>query len=211
MSDSQSESAKEIDPLEQWREMRDGYMGAWAKAMGEAVNSEAYAKNSGTMLETYLSASAPFRDAQKKAMLSALEQLHMPSQADFISLADRMSNVELLLDDMDAKLDQIIQLATSAAAKAALEPKAEAKHAFVAKAETKPAFVAEAETKPLFEARAEAKPAVHAAAKSAFAAEAETKPLFETRVEAKPAVETQTETKPIAPKKSFKTAKKGSR
>ena len=113
MSDPQAESNKAADPLEQWRELRDAYMDAWAKATGETVNSEAYAQASGAMLETYLTASSPFRDAQKKLMVSALEQLNMPSRADFVSLAERLANLELLLDDMAAKLSQIHQLATS--------------------------------------------------------------------------------------------------
>jgi hypothetical protein len=115
MSDPQAEGKEAADPLEQWRELRDTYIDIWAKATGEAVNSEAYAQASGTMLETYLAASTPFRDAQKKLMVSALEQLNMPSRADFISLAERLANLELLLDDMDAKLSQIYQLATAAA------------------------------------------------------------------------------------------------
>jgi hypothetical protein len=45
-------------------------------------------------------------------MLRVLEQLSMPSRADFIALADRVTNIEMLLDDMDAKLDRIAQLFT---------------------------------------------------------------------------------------------------
>lgn len=115
MSDPQAESKKTADPLEQWRELRDVYVDIWAKAAGEAVNSEAYAQASGTMLETYLAASSPFRDAQKKMMISALEQLNMPSRADFVSLAERLANLELLLDDMDAKLSHIYQFVINAA------------------------------------------------------------------------------------------------
>ena len=77
MSDPQAESTKAADSLEQWRELRDSYIDIWAKASGEAVNSEAYAQASGTMLEAFLSTSSPFRDAQKKAMISALEQFNM--------------------------------------------------------------------------------------------------------------------------------------
>lgn len=99
-----------FDPMAAFRDMRDTYLDAWAKAMVEAVNSEAYARASGTMLDTYLSASAPFREATEKAMLQALQQLSMPSRADFISLAERLTNVEMRLDDMDAKLDRIEKL-----------------------------------------------------------------------------------------------------
>jgi hypothetical protein len=136
MSDPQAESKKAADPLEQWRQLRDAYIDIWAKATGEVVNSEAYAEASGTMLETYLAASSPFRDAQKKLMVSALEQLNMPSRADFVSLAERLANLELLLDDMDAKLSQIYQLATAAPPPALPKAESEPSHsAFKAESE----------------------------------------------------------------------------
>jgi hypothetical protein len=110
MSDPQAAGTKATDPLEQWRDLRDAYIDIWAKASGEAVNSEAYAQASGTMLEAFLSTSSPFRDAQKKAMVSALEQCNMPSRDDYLRMAERMANLELLLDDMDARLRQLYRL-----------------------------------------------------------------------------------------------------
>ena len=107
MPEEQATNGKSVDPMDSWRQMRDAYLDAWAKAMIEAVNSEAYAKASGVMLDTYLATSTPLREATEKTTLHALQQLSMPSRADFISLADRLSNVEMRLDDMDAKLDRI--------------------------------------------------------------------------------------------------------
>ena len=107
MADEQAANGKPPDPMDAFRDMRDSYLDAWAKAMVETVNTDAYARTSGTILETYLSASSPFREAVEKAMLRVLEQLSMPSRADFVSLADRVTNIEMRLDDMDAKLDRI--------------------------------------------------------------------------------------------------------
>ena len=123
MSDPQAGSSKPADPLEQWRELRDTYVDIWAKASGEAVNSEAYAQATGTMLEAFLTTSSPFRDAQKKAMVSALEQCNMPSRDDYVRLADRLANLELLLDDMDARLRQVHQILSKAASQPAAAPK----------------------------------------------------------------------------------------
>lgn len=110
------------DPMGAFRELRDTYMDVWAKAMVDAVNSEAYAKSSGAVLDTVLTASAPFREATEKAMLQALQQLSMPSRADFVSLAERMVNVEMRLDDMDAKLDRVVELLVKPAAGAPGRP-----------------------------------------------------------------------------------------
>ena len=110
MADEQAANGKPPDPMEAFRDLRDTYLDAWAKAMVETVNTDAYAKTSGTVLDTYLSASSPFRESVEKAMLHVLEQLSMPSRADFVSLADRVTNIEMHLDDMDAKLDRIEKL-----------------------------------------------------------------------------------------------------
>ena len=106
----EAKGAKPFDPMEPWRGVRDVYLDAWAKTMVDMVNTEAYAQATGTMLDTYLTVSTPFREALEKAMLKTLEQMAMPSRADVVSIAERMTNIEMRLDDLDAKLDVIRKL-----------------------------------------------------------------------------------------------------
>jgi len=107
MSEDPTGSSKPFDPFEQFRRMRDAYLDSMAKVMVNAVNTEEYAQATGAMLENSLTISAPFRDAMEKSMLQVLQQLSMPSRQDFTALADRFINLEMRLDDMDAKLDRI--------------------------------------------------------------------------------------------------------
>ena len=107
MADEANKSSKPFDPMEPWRGMRDAYLDAWSKSMVETVNTEAYAQAAGAMLDTYLTVSTPFREAVEKAMLKTLEQLAMPSRADIVSIAERMTHIEMRLDDIDAKLDEM--------------------------------------------------------------------------------------------------------
>jgi hypothetical protein len=92
-----------------WRDARDGYLDVWSKAMVAAVNSDQYAKATGAILDSYLTASSPFREVLEKSMLRVLEQLSMPSRPDFTALAERVTHIEMLLDDMDAKLDRLMK------------------------------------------------------------------------------------------------------
>src|SRR5580692_12551596 len=110
MAEDAVHDRKAFDPMDPWRGVRDVYMDAWAKTMVETVNSEAYAQATGTILDTYLTVSAPFREALEKAMVKTLEQMAMPSRADILSIAERMTNIEMRLDDLDAKLDNIQRL-----------------------------------------------------------------------------------------------------
>ena len=112
MNEDHSES-KTFDPFEKLREMRDAYLDATSKTMIDAVNSDAYAQASGAMLENYLTASAPFRAALEKSMIQALEQLSLPSRQEVAVLAERFTNVEMRLDDIDARLDEIVKLCTA--------------------------------------------------------------------------------------------------
>ena len=107
MSEDPVRSSKPIDPFEQFRSMRDAYLDSMAKLMVDAVNTEGYAQATGAMLENSLTISAPFREAMEKSMLQVLQQLSMPSRQDFAALAERFTNLEMRLDDIDAKLDRI--------------------------------------------------------------------------------------------------------
>jgi hypothetical protein len=68
------------------------------------------------MLDAWLTASVPFREMIEKAMTQSLANLSMPSRADVIRLAERLTNIEMRLDDLDAKLDEVAKAVGRAAA-----------------------------------------------------------------------------------------------
>jgi hypothetical protein len=105
MSDK-AETFNPFDPTGMLKTMRDSSMDAWSKMMIQVVNTEAYAQGTATMLDAWLSSSAPFRKAIEMAMTQVLINLNMPTRADVISLADRLTNIEMRLDDLEAKLDE---------------------------------------------------------------------------------------------------------
>jgi hypothetical protein len=98
-----------FDPTGLFKSMRESSTDAWAKMMIQLVNTEAYSQAIGTSLDAWLTASAPFRKALEQGMASALSSANLPSRADFISLAERLTNLEMRLDDMDAKLDELLR------------------------------------------------------------------------------------------------------
>jgi polyhydroxyalkanoate synthesis regulator phasin len=110
MAEVKEEKGATFDPFAPFREMRDAYFDAASKNMAEAVNSEAYAKATGAMLDCYLTASTPIREEISKSMLQMMQQLSMPSRQDIAALAERFANLELRVDDLDAKLDRVLNL-----------------------------------------------------------------------------------------------------
>jgi hypothetical protein len=104
-----------FDPTGMLKSMRDSSMEAWSKMMIQWVNTEAYAQATATALDAWLTSSTPFRKALEMAMTQALTNLAMPTRADVISLAERLTNIEMRLDDMEAKLDEIQRSAAASA------------------------------------------------------------------------------------------------
>lgn len=108
MAEPRDENSKPFNPFESFRGMRDAYLDAMSKTMIDAVNTENYAQATGAMLDYYLTASAPFREALEKSVAQALQQLSLPSRQEVAALAERFTNVEMRLDDLDAKMDSLL-------------------------------------------------------------------------------------------------------
>ena len=101
-----SDEQQAFDPFGAWKNMRDSGMDAWSKMMIQLVNTDAYAQATGAMLDAWLTSSAPFRKAIESAMTQVLTQLNMPTRTDITSLAERLTHIEMRLDDLEAKLDE---------------------------------------------------------------------------------------------------------
>ncbi|HLJ68751.1 MAG TPA: hypothetical protein VKX16_15460 [Chloroflexota bacterium] len=119
---TQSQDTGPFDPFATWNSMRDSYLDVWSKTMIDMVNSDEYARATGMMLDNWLTASAPFRKVVESTMNQVLGQLNMPTRSDVVSLAERMTNIEMRLDDMDAKLDTLQRELRSAPAAGASRP-----------------------------------------------------------------------------------------
>jgi len=114
--------------LKSWTAMRDANLEALSKMLIDLVNSEAYSQATSQWLDAYLTISQPFQRVIETTMTQALTRLNMPVRTDVISLAERLTNVEMRLDDLDAKLDDIQRaIKALAASNRAADTPAEAK------------------------------------------------------------------------------------
>jgi hypothetical protein len=95
-----------FDPAGVFKGLRDTGMDAWSKMMIQLVNTEAYAQATGVTLDAWLTASAPFRKAVEQATTQVLINLNMPTRTDVIGLAERLTHIEMRLDDLEAQLGQ---------------------------------------------------------------------------------------------------------
>jgi hypothetical protein len=94
-----------FDPTGIFKELRDANLDSWSRMMLQLVNSDAYAKATGAALDSWLSASVPLRKVIESTMNQALANAQMPSRADVVSLAERLTHIEMRLDDLEALLE----------------------------------------------------------------------------------------------------------
>ena len=118
----QNETFNPFDPTGAFKSMRDSGMDAWSKMMIQFVNTDAYAQTLATMLDAWLTTSAPFRKAIESAVTQVLVNLNMPTRTDVVSLAERLTNIEMRLDDLEAKLEEMQHAANGAAPRRGRKP-----------------------------------------------------------------------------------------
>jgi hypothetical protein len=118
-----SDTFNPFDPTGMLKTMRDSNMEVWSKMMIQLVNTDAYSKATGTMLDTWLSTSAPFRKMLETIMTQVLTNLNMPNRGDVIRLAERLVNIEMRLDDLEAKLEEVRTAARPDSARKTARPK----------------------------------------------------------------------------------------
>ena len=93
------------------RDLRDGTMDAWAKMMLNLTSSHEYQRLQGMISKPALLGIALWRKASDTAMSSVLSQLNMPSREDVLSLSQRLTHIEMTLDDLGAMMEQLRKLA----------------------------------------------------------------------------------------------------
>jgi hypothetical protein len=114
---NKNDSFNPLDPTGMLKSMRDSSLDSWSKMMVQLVNTDAYAQATGAMLDAWLTTSAPFRKAIEQTMTQVLTNLNMPTRADVTGVAERLTNIELRLDDLEAKLEDAQRAARKPAAK----------------------------------------------------------------------------------------------
>ena len=95
-----------FDPMGMLKNMRSTSMDSWSKMMVQVVNSDAYAQATGAMLDAWLTSSTPVRKLFETTMTQVITNLNLPTRADVIGIAERLTNIEMRLDDLEVKIEE---------------------------------------------------------------------------------------------------------
>jgi hypothetical protein len=111
---TEESGASPVDPFKEWVQFWDNWTKAWAGPMSDAVTSKGFAESMGQQLEGTLEAAAVMRQQLGAVMRQALQQMSVPTRQDVVHLAERLTHVEMRLDDVDAKTDETLDLLKAA-------------------------------------------------------------------------------------------------
>jgi hypothetical protein len=96
-----------FDPAKLLKDARDAAMEAWAKLTLQMTSSHEYQRLQGAISSPALLAIALYRKAADSAMTDVLANLNMPSRQEVLQLSQRLTHIEMVLDDLGAGLEQL--------------------------------------------------------------------------------------------------------
>ncbi len=103
-----SEEKSEKDPFAYMVEMYDNWAKAWAKTMSETASSPRFVESMSRQMEGSLEFWSLVRSQVSQAVEQMLQGMNLPTQSEIIDLADRLTHIEMRLDDIEDKLDQLL-------------------------------------------------------------------------------------------------------
>ncbi len=110
MSQSRRDDFEDLDPFGFWRAYRDAGLEAWATSMARLVASEEFAQVLGAQIDASIALTGPLQEFVEQYMEHYLASMQMPSRPEVTRLAERLTNIELRLDDLDARTETMLTL-----------------------------------------------------------------------------------------------------
>ena len=107
---AENEEQPQGDPFAQMVQFYDDWTKTWAGAASEMASSKSFADSMSQQLESSLSATQLMRRQMGELMEQWLGQAALPTRKQVLSISERMTNIEMRLDDMEAKLDETLDL-----------------------------------------------------------------------------------------------------
>lgn len=106
----QDEKEALVDPFAQMFQFYDNFSKSWSGVMSEAVGSKSFAESMSQQMEGSLDTLTLFRRQFGDMMEQYLQLLNLPTRKEITNIAQRLTHLEMALDDLNAKMDDILDL-----------------------------------------------------------------------------------------------------
>ena len=110
----EKDEQQQADPFSQMVQFYDDWTKTWSGAASEMVSNKSFADSMAQQLESTLSTTQLMRRQMNELMEQSLQQMNLPTRREILGMAERMTSIEMRLDDMEAKLDEVLDLVRKA-------------------------------------------------------------------------------------------------
>jgi hypothetical protein len=93
----------------QWKQFLDQWIEAWSRVLGQAMNTESFAKLMGGSLENWLAAQAPLKKAGEQAVEQTLQGMNVASRTQLTSVAKQIVELEERLERVEDGIQAILK------------------------------------------------------------------------------------------------------
>ncbi len=107
---NEAEAQTIADPFAQMFQFYDNFQKSWSGVISEAVGSKSFAESMGQQLEGSLDSMTLFRRQFGDMMEQYLQLMSLPTRKEIVNIAQRLTHLEMALDDLNAKMDELIDL-----------------------------------------------------------------------------------------------------
>ena len=97
------------DLMSQWKQFIDQSIDAWSRALGQVMNTEAYAQAMGKSLDQWLTSYAPIKKAADQSIDGALQSLNLPTRVQVTALAKQLMDLEERLDRLEDGIATVLR------------------------------------------------------------------------------------------------------
>ena len=97
------------DLMSQWKQFLDQSIDAWSRALGQVMNTDAYAQAMGRSLDQWLTSYAPAKKASDQSIEATLQAFNLPTRAQVTSLAKQIMDLEERLDRLEDGIATVLR------------------------------------------------------------------------------------------------------
>jgi len=111
--DDKKQEETPIAPFAQMFKFYDNFQKSWSSVMSETVSSQSFAESMGAQLESSLDSMTLFQRQFGDIMEQYLQQMSLPTRKEVLSIAKRLTQLEMAMDDLNAKMDELLDVVKS--------------------------------------------------------------------------------------------------
>ena len=97
------------DLMTQWKQFLDQSIDAWSRALGQVMNTDAYAQAMGRSLDQWLTSSAPAKKASDQSIEATLQAFNLPTRTQVTALAKQIMELEERLDRLEDGIATVLR------------------------------------------------------------------------------------------------------